>query len=200
MAEAIIKNDVALPRACDAGKIAFVLDNVFSEEECKEWIAAAEANGFEEALVNTGDANVLMRDYRHSLRSIIDDHAMADKLFQRIRSFLPSSIEGWPLSCLNERLRFLRYEKGDFFAPHCDGVYTRPDVSERSFITVQLYLNEGAEGGATTFLDDDEQGGVMIVPVTGRVLIFEHRILHEGSLVTGGIKYAVRTDVMYKRP
>jgi hypothetical protein len=29
-------------------------------------------------------------------------------------------------------------------------------------------------------------------------LIFEHEILHEGSLLEGGRKYAVRTDFMYQ--
>jgi len=31
----------------------------------------------------------------------------------------------------------------------------------------------------------------------GSVLIFEHPILHEGSKLISGRKYAIRTDVMY---
>jgi len=39
------------------------------------------------------------------------------------------------------RLRFLRYDPGEYFKPHFDGVYMR-DNGERSCVTIQLYLNE----------------------------------------------------------
>lgn len=99
---------------------------------------------------------------------------------------------------LNERLRFLRYDPGERFEPHHDGMYVRPDGIERSYITVQLYLNGGFEGGSTTFLGSLEDR-LEVVPMPGRVLVFEHRILHEGSALVKGRKYAVRTDVMYAR-
>jgi hypothetical protein len=34
----------------------------------------------------------------------------------------------------------------------------------------------------------------------GRVLVFEHDVLHSGELVTAGVKYTVRTDVEYGPP
>ena len=98
---------------------------------------------------------------------------------------------------LNERLRFLRYDPGQKFEPHMDGMYVRPDGIEKSFITVQLYLNGGFKGGATTFLNDFESERLEVVPEPGRVLIFEHRLLHEGSALIEGRKYACRTDAMY---
>jgi hypothetical protein len=30
-------------------------------------------------------------------------------------------------------------------------------------------------------------------------LLFNHHLLHEGAVVTQGLKYAVRSDVMYRR-
>ena len=33
---------------------------------------------------------------------------------------------------------------------------------------------------------------------TGSVLIFQHDILHEGSLLHEGTKYVVRSDIMYR--
>lgn len=77
-----------------------------------------------------------------------------------------------------------------------DGTYYRPDGRERSHVTVQLYLNEGFKGGETTFLGSGRDYAV--VPKTGMVLVFEHALFHEGSAVTEGRKYAIRTDVMYK--
>ena len=30
-------------------------------------------------------------------------------------------------------------------------------------------------------------------------LLFQHRLLHEGAEVTAGVKYVVRSDIMYRR-
>ena len=89
---------------------------------------------------------------------------------------------------------------GDFFKAHNDGKYMRPDGSQASFITIQLYLNEGMQGGNTTFLsdDDDAEKAVGVEPRVGRVLVFQHNIRHEGSLLSAGIKYTMRTDIMYR--
>ena len=38
----------------------------------------------------------------------------------------PLTYKGKDVSTLNERLRFLRYYKGGFFAQHHDGCYVRP--------------------------------------------------------------------------
>ena len=75
----------------DETKICFVLDNVFTKEECSEWIEKAENKGFVEALVNVGGGKQLsLPELRNSYRCIIDDHKMADQLWQRIKSFLPA--------------------------------------------------------------------------------------------------------------
>ena len=47
----------------------------------------------------------------------------------------------------------MKYNDGDFFKAHYDGAYLRPDGSQRSRITLQLYLNGGFKGGETTFLE-----------------------------------------------
>jgi hypothetical protein len=59
-----------------------------------------------------------------------------------------------------------------------------------------VYLNDGFEGGGTTFLDLDE----VVEPAPGMALLFQHPILHEGPEVTSGIKYVVRSDIMYRAP
>jgi len=183
-------------------KLAFVLENVYSPQECEEMIRLTEAKGYEPALVNIGGGRqMLMTDYRNSDRCIIDDEIMADGIFQRIKKYIPGDFKHCQLRSLNERLRFLRYDPGQYFASHRDGTYVResgPKCGERSCITVQLYLNGGFEGGSTTFLSNDERERVEVVPKPGLVLIFQHDILHEGSAVTKGRKYSMRTDVMYR--
>ncbi|RDL40841.1 Uncharacterized protein BP5553_00820 [Venustampulla echinocandica] len=121
---------------------------------------------------------------------------------------------------LNERLRFLKYGEGQFFREHCDGTYETPDGAFRSFFTLHLYLNDSAQalgipdsdteggkdpangmlrGGSTPFFSQRMEGRrVDIDPKAGRVLIFQHKgLLHSGDLVTAGIKYTMRTDLMY---
>ncbi|KAH6641697.1 hypothetical protein F5144DRAFT_144728 [Chaetomium tenue] len=116
----------------------------------------------------------------------------------------------WVFLRVNERMRFLRYGKGGFFRPHCDAPYS--DVSDpartiRTMFTIHLYLNdskaevEGADlvGGATTFFSNDEKRRIDVNPKAGRVLIFQHRrLLHSGDDVLAGIKYTMRTDIMYE--
>lgn len=101
---------------------------------------------------------------------------------------------------LNERMRFLKYEPGHFFGPHQDIRYVRgPDAGDRagetSHITVQLYLNDKFKGGTTRFLCGKRYYDVK--PKVGSALIFDHDLLHEGSKVQGGVKYSVRTDIMF---
>jgi hypothetical protein len=46
-----------------------------------------------------------------------------------------------------------RYEPGQFFAAHFDGVYKR-SYMEQSKLTIMAYLNDSFTGGNTNFLDD----------------------------------------------
>lgn len=205
------------------GKFACVLHGLFTPQECEELVARSEAEGYGKASVNMGGGReVMMEDYRKSARCIIDDPAFAEELWQRIktvveadgryaeallrRSTRASTRKGTQSLAvgLNERLRFLRYDEGDYFAPHMDGAFVRQNEAgsarrgEHSLVTCQLYLNDGFEGGATRFLDlGNESTGVDVVPRAGSVLLFQHRLGHEGSLLVHGRKYAIRTDVMY---
>ncbi|KAF7915471.1 uncharacterized protein EAE98_011074 [Botrytis deweyae] len=119
---------------------------------------------------------------------------------------------------INERMRFLRYGSGQYFREHVDGAYGNPDGSERSFFTIHLYLNDSAQelekdpntpkfpkdsemlrGGATTFHSKDMKERLDVDPKVGRVLIFQHRrLLHSGDDVVGGIKYTMRSDLMFR--
>merc|ERR1712137_378290 len=174
-------------------KVAFVLDHVFSRQECELLIDWSESFGYDKAALGHGTR--VAEHVRKSDRCIIDSQLLADVIFHRVQPFLPKRFQGETLINLNERLRFLRYDAGGFFRPHCDGFYVRPDGSEISLITMQLYLNGGFEGGETTFLFDNLH--IPCKPKPGRVLIFEHKLRHEGSLLLEGRKYTVRSDFMY---
>lgn len=94
---------------------------------------------------------------------------------------------------------------------HCDGAYhyVKKDGTEvQTHYTVQLYLNDSAKssttgeghlGGATSFLSRDEKRRIDIDPKAGSVLIFQHnKLYHEGAEVVSGVKYAMRSDILYR--
>lgn len=196
----ITKEPLDLGYISEQGKLAFLLHNVFTPEECENLIRTSEEAGYSEALVHVGGGRqVLMKGYRDGSRVMIDDSEFVQRLLQRISSHLPTTFENENLVEINERLRFLRYDEGDQFQPHSDASYGRPDNSARTLITLQIYLNENFKGGETTFLNrrSNATKSVPVVPKTGMILVFEHNILHEGSLVKRGRKYTIRTDVLY---
>eukprot|EP00299_Pterocystis_sp_00344_P001379 c11212_g1_i1.p1 GENE.c11212_g1_i1~~c11212_g1_i1.p1 ORF type:complete len:223 (-),score=38.96 c11212_g1_i1:21-689(-) len=189
-----------LKQHCD--QFCLTLDHVFTKEECDALIALSEQHGYKTALLNVGGGReVLMTDFRNSLRCIIDSEQIVAAVCARITPFIPHTVEGRTLVGLNERLRFLRYDVGHVFQTHCDGTYIRgPEAGarqgEQSFITLQIYLNEGCDGGETRFFMDNG-AEVDVQPTPGKVLLFQHDIYHQGVQVTRGRKYVIRTDVMY---
>ena len=73
-------------------QLVFTLDNVFTPQECREWIAMSERKGYEAALVNIGGGKQLpLAHIRDSSRCIIDDACMAGKLMGNILPFLPDT-------------------------------------------------------------------------------------------------------------
>jgi predicted 2-oxoglutarate/Fe(II)-dependent dioxygenase YbiX len=186
--------------------LAVVLHNVLSPEECQRWIEETESIGYTEALVNIGGGREMkLTDVRNSSRCIVDDEERSNQIWQRIKNFIPVDLIDYAIPIeLNERLRFLRYDPGEYFAPHFDGCYYRESGDhikhgDTSYVTVQVYLNEGFEGGSTRFFKNCSNDYYDVVPRTGSVLLFEHRMKHSGEEVVSGRKYALRTDVMFRR-
>ncbi|MBX7099271.1 MAG: 2OG-Fe(II) oxygenase [Myxococcaceae bacterium] len=170
-----------------------VLDDVLTADECAGLIARVEAAGPEPALVHNRFGASYRPDYRHNDRVMEDDEVLARLLYRRVEHLVPPDLQGWGPVGANERLRFYRYRPGHFFAPHRDGCFSRSD-HEVSLLTLIVYLNGGVSGGETRFLDL----GRDVIPRAGRAVLFNHALIHEGREVKGGVKYAVRTDVMYR--
>lgn len=245
---------------------AAVIDNLFTEAECNALIQIAEASSitagsttpcWERAMINVGyGRQKLALNTRNCGRIIYDSPVLAERIFDRLLPFLKEcdistlsnrrlitglgSVkrgEVYTATRLNERLRFLKYEGGEYFRPHCDGMYMTPDHKEKSYFTMHLYLNGDGEqstdelfheqnrmdidlpapmentttinkdpsakllGGATSFLiRSTRNDGVRIFPKTGSVLVFQHNnLMHAGDDVFRGVKYTMRTDIMYRQ-
>jgi prolyl 4-hydroxylase len=167
--------------------------NVMSAAECASMVARIDALGPSAAPVTTRHGMVMRPDIRNNERVMFDDVALAAELHGRIAATLPGYLCGMTPVGANERFRGYRYTPGQRFAPHYDGAFVR-NARERSLLTLIIYLDEGCAGGETNFLDFD----LSVTPRRGMALLFQHRLLHEGAEVTGGVKYVLRSDVMYR--
>ncbi|EJT80675.1 hypothetical protein GGTG_00669 [Gaeumannomyces tritici R3-111a-1] len=191
-------------------------------------------NPWRPALVHVGGGwEVRDKGYRNSDRIIWDQEEIVNRLWARLAQarglkivlanvtpnsrVLPASKAAtrdlgvrWDFLRVNRRMRFLKYEPGGFFRPHCDGAYASQEDGKilRTWYTIHLYLNDSKaeagdaaelEGGATCFLSSDGERKIDINPKAGRVLIFQHeRLRHSGDDVEAGVKYTMRTDIEYQ--
>lgn len=174
------------------GPLVFTVAGVFDAAECADTIAQIERLGFEDAPITTARGFVMRPDIRNNTRVMFDDHSLAATLFVRLGGAIPAHLHGRRAVGVNERFRCYRYEPGQRFAPHYDGAYQR-SATERSELTLMVYLNDDFTGGKTAFHDFDAE----VTPLTGAALLFQHQLLHEGCFVKSGVKYVLRSDVMY---
>jgi predicted 2-oxoglutarate/Fe(II)-dependent dioxygenase YbiX len=173
--------------------VAFTVPEVFDAATCAALVDRIEAIGPEAAPITTPRGFEMRPDVRNNRRVIFDDVELAAMLYARVAPALPDPLCAMHPVGANERFRCYRYDVGQRFAPHYDGAFVR-DAHEASLLTLMVYLNEGFAGGATAFHDFGHE----VVPRTGMALLFQHRVLHAGCEVTAGVKYALRSDIMYR--
>ncbi|KAG8529537.1 uncharacterized protein KY384_006174 [Bacidia gigantensis] len=207
------------------GLYACVLDDVFTAEECTQLTRAAESTTdgvWEQGTINVGGGRQQkVTDVRNCGRILWDDRNLVAKIWSRCQDHLPElkelkdqpriaagparRKETWEMTRLNERMRFLSYVEGNYFRPHMDGSFATEGNEEISYYTLHLYLNEPSqdsqlEGGATTFHSMNMRKDFNVMPKAGRVLIFQQRsLIHSGADVISGVKFTMRTDLMYKK-
>lgn len=196
---------------------AFVLSDVCSPDECDQLLRISEAMGY------TQDAPVsLGRDIRRNENCVwIADDSLWRPLWQRVEKFMPAGAADGTPAGLNQRWRLYRYGPDDIFRMHTDGSWPGSGVRDGKLVrdiyrdrwsrlTFLLYLDDEYQGGETTFMVPEQHGlggprqatqRSVRVP-RGSVLCFYHgehelSMLHEGSLVTQGVKHIVRSDVLY---
>ena len=170
----------------------YTIDNFLTVDECNELIERSEQIGFEEAEVNVDGTQKMMKMVRNNERIMYQDDQYAFLLWQKLELYVKSEVKNSTAIGLNEMFRFYKYNPTQRFKMHIDGSYKRNE-SEFSYYTFMIYLNDGYEGGETKFAS-----GEIIIPKTGTALIFEHRQRHEGTSLISGIKYVLRSDIMYK--
>lgn len=171
------------------------VENFLSKQECYEYIVMSEKMQYENAPIRSLANFIIRPDVRNNKRIIFDDVELAQKMWEKIKSYTPA-YEGRNAIGLNERFRFYRYDIGEFFAFHLDGSYRREN-GEQSAYTFMIYLNEDFRGGETEFDLRYPYGEIKVMPKTGMMLLFSQDLRHQGAEVISGRKYVLRSDVMY---
>ena len=169
----------------------FTIDDFWNPKECDDFIVKSEAIGYEPATVETESGQKVITTVRNNNRVIYKDYELADLLWQQIKPFVPKQIGNSKAVGLNELFRFYRYQPGQEFKRHRDQSYIRSN-GDASYYTLMIYLNQNYDGGETTF------SNLTIQPKQGLALVFLHNLEHEGSPVKEGVKYVLRTDIMFR--
>jgi hypothetical protein len=131
-----------------------------------------------------------MPNIRNNERTILESPAWVGLLWERFcQAGLPELESGQPVG-LPKALRFYKYHAGQRFNMHKDGPWHEGGLSSR--LTLLVYLNEQFSGGATDFRD------FQVAPATGTAVVFNHDTWHEGAVVADGIKYVLRSDVLFE--
>eukprot|EP01124_Arcella_intermedia_P022985 TRINITY_DN3547_c0_g1_i1.p1 TRINITY_DN3547_c0_g1~~TRINITY_DN3547_c0_g1_i1.p1 ORF type:complete len:286 (+),score=69.08 TRINITY_DN3547_c0_g1_i1:127-984(+) len=199
---------------------AHLLHHFLSNDECRYYIDKAEELGLEDV------SN--QKKYRNNSRCVVLSPQISEHIWKRLKDFISPivvekndnkqvgmgfKLEGeWLPFGLNPCWRICKYTPGGHFGPHYDGAYWK-NTSERSLMTLNIYLNGDFEGGTTNFLSENQTLSLTdnmfraspenilfkVTPQAGTALIFNHMILHEGDVLQSNVKYIMRSDIMFRR-
>lgn len=168
----------------------YLIEDFFSPQECDDLIIRSEQTGFEEAQVQVDGKQVMLKGIRNNSRILFTDVDLAKRIWNRFKPYAVEHFENRIASGLNELFRIYKYEPDQHFKKHRDGSFVRNET-EASLFTLLIYLNDDFEGGETSF------DRYTVKPKRGTALVFYHPLKHTGETVLSGVKYALRTDVMY---
>ncbi len=216
--DSILRTEIETVPAC------FQVLDVFTPKECLGIINTVNTLGFTQDASVSLPRNVR---HNENLVWIADD-ATQKIIWQRVEAFIkksPDIFQGQTPIGINQRFRFYKYGEGDFFKPHTDGAWPGSKVINKKLIndacdgaysqmTFLLFLNDDFKGGATTFYvnrndasrpayTEEEMKEVSVRTPQGGVLCFPHgthpqHCLHSSSKIDLGVKYIIRTDVLFK--
>lgn len=167
----------------------FSVPGLLSGDECTALIELAEQRGFDAASVRTAAGQQLMRNVRNNERAQFAAPSWITVLWERLSDLPLPRLDGQVAVGLPKELRFYKYSAGQRFKMHKDGPWTEGGMTSR--LTLLVYLNQDFEGGETDFRE------FKVVPQQGCGLLFIHDTWHEGVEVGRGMKYVLRSDVIY---
>lgn len=163
-----------------------IIDDLLTENECKQLIEFVDKKEFES--IDRGIATYSRVEF---------DNPLAKLLCNRLinNGFMPKYWQGSTVVGLNEHFRFSKYNPGQEFGIHKDGINIDKN-GNRSVMTLNIFLNDQFDGGETDFFYENKTKRLSAKPKQGRAALFDSQQYHCGNKVTNGYKYLLRTDVM----
>eukprot|EP00397_Hematodinium_sp_SG-2012_P045951 GEMP01051767.1.p1 GENE.GEMP01051767.1~~GEMP01051767.1.p1 ORF type:complete len:183 (+),score=42.44 GEMP01051767.1:359-907(+) len=175
----------------------------------RQHIHFAESYGFEEVFVK--ETKHLAK--RHNDRIHVHSEKFAERLWQRCQQvpIVPQVLDGqWQACGMNPDIRIYRYARGQNFGLHYDeNVVIGTDADQKgaqirqTMFTCLVYLSDDGTvtGGETKFYSKGKLA-LTLKPVRGMACFHGHGddgMEHEGAEVLKGVKYCLRSDVVYER-
>ncbi|GAB2294065.1 hypothetical protein Dimus_028282 [Dionaea muscipula] len=193
------------------GNDLFTVQKFFTSSESKAFVSAAEALGF----VHQGSLGPAKGEaFRDNDRVSVDDPILAETVWESglYKLFTDIKIRGKVAVGLNPNIRFYRYKVGQRFGRHIDESVDLGDRRHTQY-TLLIYLSGGLNskgknsgdtetlvGGETVFYGSRNTIVAEVAPTEGTALLHIHGdkcMLHEARNVTRGIKYVLRSDVVF---
>jgi hypothetical protein len=195
----------------------WTVDNVLSPTECQNWINYMEQDAAKQVEYTQQRATRYMAA-RECYRLQRNDSETARRIFERIPKALLSILPpDTPAVACNPNIRLYKYCPGHSFGIHIDesnmissssilcggNAATQHSTMMMTRVTVLIYLSE-CQGGATRFQapHNNDQRDICYAPKTGSMLLHLHGddcLPHQGDVVQAGIKYVLRSDLVYAR-
>jgi len=189
------KLDLCLKEVLNVNLEAFIVDDVFTAEECEQIVDLAHQCGFESTQTSKDGERWKDEAFRNNdCATYHDDESdflLVDALLDRLASYLPEKD-----ATLNPLFRFNRFTKGQLVQPHVDATFTLDGFTSK--YTLVIYLTDVNLGGQTRFINAFDWRYLDIEPKRGRILIFDRRLCHAAlPVIDSCSKITMRTDIMY---
>ncbi|KAJ8771447.1 hypothetical protein K2173_026624 [Erythroxylum novogranatense] len=209
-----IKPKKNLQLTCLKDNDLFTVQDFLTPAESKAFVKIAEAMGF----AHQGSLGPTKGEaYRDNDRIAVDDPVLANAMWEAglNKLFSDIKIRGKVAMGLNPNIRFYRYKVGQRFGRHFDESINLGE-GKRTHYTLLIYLSgissaksktdakdtslEPLVGGETVFYGSRNGVVAEVAPTEGMALLHIHGdkcMLHEARNVAKGVKYVLRSDVVF---
>lgn len=148
----------------------YAIDDLLTEEQCEEYMNMFNDDSIVEHI------NEPHRKY-HRVQFI--DKKLADTLYEKVKNYIPKKTKKISVG-INDHIRLSKYEPGQFFGIHKDGMNRYDD--NISYATLNIFLNSDFEDGETIFYENDKKTITLkCKPKPGRGSFFLLSTISQGS-------------------
>jgi hypothetical protein len=123
---------------------------------------------------------------RHNKELFTDDISITDLIKVEIEKL---RIGKRDIKAYSFPFEFYRYDKEDFIDPHTDSSVALSNGNVSNY-TALIYLNDDYFGGETFFIEKK----MKVKPKRGKLLLFQHHLVHEAQKIVFGTKYIYRSN------